>query len=358
LLVPPTLVDRFADLLERTGMRGKCSIIPYPFGLGRVDRAVQGVSQDDLAHFLEAMRTRVAPWLDLTPEALTHWNALDLRTGQLLPLWEHLWSREQDRHSLTPYLALGLEILKNCGMDCTGVTSPWDFGAGVEEEYAEAILAAQRSVNGTTFSWYFLNMDTESTHVPPRLPVFRPEAGEAVVSIVCCDGYDFGRGLWSGGKPEPDMLLSADGQRGRLAEVLGSGGPAAFHTHWQTFFGQGSFAGLPALEEIANRIQEHFGDRIAWTGCADLAAYAAASTAITVRRGDDDGVTRLETATPFPCRRFTISLSGLGEPQTVLLDGRPLARSARDLTEDSYRWQDGLLTLCWPLKGTQRIEVR
>src|SRR5437660_404023 len=103
LQVPPDLVDRFADLLERTGIRGKFSVIPYPFGLGRVDRAVDGVSDADRTHFLDVVRERIAPFLDITPEALTHWNALDLGTWQLLPLWEHLWSRNQDRHSLTPY---------------------------------------------------------------------------------------------------------------------------------------------------------------------------------------------------------------------------------------------------------------
>src|SRR5689334_10241598 len=47
MLAPRELVDEFADLLEATGMRGKFSVIPYPFGLGRVDRAVEGVGDAD-----------------------------------------------------------------------------------------------------------------------------------------------------------------------------------------------------------------------------------------------------------------------------------------------------------------------
>src|SRR4051794_33375391 len=48
LRVPPDLVDRFADLIETHGVRGKFSVIPCPFGLGRVDRDVEGVAAADL----------------------------------------------------------------------------------------------------------------------------------------------------------------------------------------------------------------------------------------------------------------------------------------------------------------------
>ncbi len=38
--VPRTLIDAFADLVEATGICGKFSVIPNPFGLGRIDRSV------------------------------------------------------------------------------------------------------------------------------------------------------------------------------------------------------------------------------------------------------------------------------------------------------------------------------
>jgi len=87
-----------------------------------------------VAYFLDVVRARIAPILDITPEVLTHWNAIDLATGGLLPFWEHVWSRAQDRRTLLPYLTLALEILNNVDLPCSGMTSPWDFGAGVEDE--------------------------------------------------------------------------------------------------------------------------------------------------------------------------------------------------------------------------------
>ena len=143
LRIPPTLIDRFADLVEETGIRGKFSVIPYPFGLGRVDREVQGVSGAELRHFLDVVRERIAPNLDITPEVLTHWNALDLQTGRLLPYWEHVWSHDQTHDSLVPYLSLALEILNAVDLPCSGMTSPWNFGEAIEGVYAEALLSAQ-----------------------------------------------------------------------------------------------------------------------------------------------------------------------------------------------------------------------
>jgi hypothetical protein len=108
--VPPSLIDDVADMIEATGIRGKFSVIPMPFGLGRIDGQVEGVAPADVRHFLDVVRTRIAPYLDVTPEALTHWNAVDLATGSLLPLWEHVWSRQQTRETLHPYLSLALKL--------------------------------------------------------------------------------------------------------------------------------------------------------------------------------------------------------------------------------------------------------
>jgi hypothetical protein len=359
LYVDRGLIDEFADLIETTGIRGKFSIIPYPFGFGRVDRDVQGVSAADVTYFLDVVRARIAPLLDVTPEALTHWNALDLRTGQLLPYWEHIWSRQQTRESLTPYMALSLEILANVGFDCSGVTSPWDFGDGVEREYAEAILAAQRAVHGRTLTWYFLQMDGTSRRIPPRLPVFRPERGEAVVSIVVCDAYDFGRGVWSGGQPDPDMLITADGTAGRLVETLTAGGPVAFHTHWQTMFSQGTRRGMAALAEVARRVEAHFGQMVTWTRCSDLAQYAAASAAvqITTTRAAG-GAISLTTHTPFACPTFTLSVPVSQPIPAVHVDGRPLQPSSTgSLAPESYTVVGDRLYLCWSLAGMQQVTI-
>ncbi|HWE60293.1 MAG TPA: hypothetical protein VHB98_01140 [Chloroflexota bacterium] len=368
LHISPTLIDQFAALVEHTGIRGKFSVVPYPFGLGRVDRKVEGVPDVDLQHFLDVVRTRIAPRMDITPEVLTHWNALDLATGRLLPWWEHVWSRAQTMDTLIPYLSLALQILDAVDLPCSGMTSPWNFGEGVENSYAEALLAAQQAVHGNALTWYFLHADAEARHVPPRLPVFRPAAGEAVVSIVCCDRADFARPLWTGQDPQPDELLTADGQGGRLAEVLRAGGPAVFHTHWQSIFGFGTARGLEGMRTVAERIEAHFGDRVGWIGCAALAAYAAAAAAVIITvGGDSSGVgqagadaLRWQVSAPFACREFTLSLSWARPIRAVAIDDVQLRRVASrgGLGEGSYLVEGDRLYLCWELGGRQQVSLR
>jgi hypothetical protein len=353
--VPRGLIDEFANLVETAGIKGKFSVIPNPFGLGRVDHGVQGISQEDLRYFLDAVRERIAPVMDITPEVLTHWNAIDLATGCLLPYWEHVWSREQDRRTLQPYLALALQILNNVDLPCSGMTSPWDFGDGVEDEYAAALLAAQQEVNGLRFTWYFLQMDNTSAHVPPRIQILNPERREAVVGIVCCDARDFGRGVWMGGEPNPDELISADGQQGRLAQVLRNGGPGTFHTHWQTLFSGGRPIGLQSLAEVARRIHEHFGSQIVWMRCADLARYTAAAAA-TQLLTNGHGYT---TAAPFDCDTFTVSLETPRPVRSVQIDGQELRRveTAGAMGDNCYLVAHDRVTICWPLRDGQRLDI-
>ncbi|MDB5060053.1 MAG: hypothetical protein JWO59_3525 [Chloroflexi bacterium] len=355
--IPVSLVDEFADMIERTGIRGKFSIVPYPIGLGRVDRAIEGVSDVERRYFLDEIRDRIAPHMDITPEALTHWNALDLKTGQLLPYWEHVWSRSQTTETLIPYITLGLEILNNVDIPCRGVTSPWDFGDGVEDAYATAILEAQRAVYGRTFAWYFLQMDGSSPSVPPRLSVFDPAKGEAVVSVVTCDSNDFGAAVWGGGRPNPDALISADGQSGRLVETLRNGGSSAFHSHWQTMFSQGTYSGMNALELVAQRLETYFGPRIAWTGCDDLARYTATAAAVQLSAGSDS--TGLRLSTPFACPRFTLSQAESHPVRDVHVDGKPLTRAASRamFDQDSYLVENGRIYACWTLEGEQTLSV-
>jgi hypothetical protein len=196
--------------------------------------------------------------------------------------------------------------------------------------------------------------------VPPRLSLFRPEEAAAVVSIVCCDSHDFGRGVWTGGAPQPDELISANGQRGRLAQVLAAGGPAAFHTHWQTLFAQGTYSGLHALGEVVRRLETHFGGTFAWTRCADLASYAAAAAAVEiVPLATDDDAASYQVHAPFPCRQFTLSLDAPRPPREVGFDAEPLQRVERpaDLREGCYATRDGRLYLCWSLRDGQRLRL-
>ena len=58
---------------------------------------------------------------------------------------------------MTPYIRYALEILNAVDLEATGITSPWDFGIEVEDEYQRAMRDAMRDANGRSQVWYFLH---------------------------------------------------------------------------------------------------------------------------------------------------------------------------------------------------------
>ena len=91
-----------------------------------------GLDRRELAEWIAIARERLMGPMDITPEILTHAAAFDLETGALLSENERDWSTHQTAATLTPYIAHALQILKDAGLEATGITSPWNFGQAVE----------------------------------------------------------------------------------------------------------------------------------------------------------------------------------------------------------------------------------
>ena len=356
-VVPNAFTEKFADLIERTGAAGKFSVIPCPGARGRVDTVVPDVPPEDLAVFLRLVRERIAPRWDISPEMLTHNKALDLATMKPLTEREDVWASHQDEATLTSYIARGLHILREAGLEPNGVTSPWAFGIEVEEAYANAISTALREVCGVRLGWYFLHADPRSPAVPPRVMRLDAARGTALVSIVSAAradsaGHpDFAWRTQRGESAEIDVLLTADGTGGRLAELFAQGSPLAFHTHWQSLFSNGSGAGLDALGTLIERINRVWGARIRWTSAHALATYAAARAATRVASGADGR--QLTLTAPFACDDFTIAIPAPDGATRLFLDGIPLDHvAAADVVVPEGCWRrDGAEALvCLPLR--------
>jgi len=364
-VIPNRFTEDFADLIDRTGAAGKFSVVPCPGARGRVDEAVPDVPPDDLAAFLRIVRERIAPRWDISPEMLTHNKALDLATMRPLTEREDAWASHQDEASLTPYIARGLHILRNAGLEPNGVTSPWAFGIEVEEAYANAIATALRRVCGAPVGWYFLHMDADSPAVPPRVMRLDAANGTALVSIVTAarpdsaGRPDFAWGTQQGHAAELDVLLTADGVGGRLAELFANGSPMAFHTHWQSLFSNGSGAGLDALGALIDRINGVWGERIRWTSARELAVYAAARAASGVDVSEDGR--DLTMTAPFACPEFTFWTPLPAESTTLLLDGVALDRlpdGDAPLHEGGWRRDGTRALVCLPLRDGAQLRWR
>ncbi len=364
--IPVDFLDRFVEVVRRWEAKGKFTLLPYPAGLGSIEEGLEGFGKGEVRRFVAETRDELGPYFDITPEILTHTLALDIKSGKLLEVSEHDWSQSQDRETLAGYIGKALRILRNVGIDATGVTSPCNFGIRVEEIYAEAISLAQEEIYGRTFTWYFLHTEGESLPVRPRFTYLDREAGRGVVSVVsgCGDllwgtmeiretGEEYISSL-------ADRYISEDGKEGRLVELLENGSYVVFHTHWQSLFSNGTEAGLKALDEVLSRIHRAFGGRVVWMKCGELARYFAAAETVEAKAElGVDGV-YLHLKTPFPCPGFTLSLA-LKEIEEVEVIGRKVLKEVVKegwLEEGTWRMREGRVYICLDLEREATIALK
>jgi len=174
---PNSLLNKFCDIIERHGIKGKFSVVPMPGNKGDIISGLDGVSRESLDEWLDTVKSRVVPNFTVGPEILSHHKAVDLDTGKALSMSEKIWAQSQDRTTLTPYIAYALKLLRQAGFDPIGVTSPWDFGITVEDEYVAGdgsipsdhitIQGVDRVISYTvcydaTFTRYLLSMDKKT----------------------------------------------------------------------------------------------------------------------------------------------------------------------------------------------------
>lgn len=258
----------FCDIIERNGIRGKFSVVPMPGNKGDVVNGLDGVPMEVLQDWMDCVKSRVMPAFTIGPEMLTHHKAVDIPSGKDLPMNERDWASTQNRETLTPYIAKALSILKEAGIKAIGVTSPWDFGIEVEEEYEYSISKAVQQVNGSDKAWFFLRSLRNCPNAKPwvayegegRILVSIPSTTHDIIwSTINCprtdDAYI---------SRLADELITADGKKGEIIEVLETGGYPILITHWQSLMSNGLGTGLKVMDEVGRRIKLHLSEQVEW----------------------------------------------------------------------------------------------
>jgi hypothetical protein len=272
--VPNSFLDRFCDVVAGNKMAGKISIVPSPGGVGDIVNGIPGYDNSLITQWLNTAKTRLSDRFDFSPEMLTHNRALDLKTGIYSEENEAEWSKKQDRTILTPYIINALELLKKAGINATGITSPWNFGKFVENEYKEAMIAAQKKVYNHELSWYFLDTLDNQPEKKPWIALRKENC--TLISIASNMPDHFWETIDS---PRTDKeyiqiiaekYITADGKGGSIINVLEAGGWPVFVTHWQSLYSNGLETGLKALDEVGKRISSHLKDKVKWTSCMEL----------------------------------------------------------------------------------------
>lgn len=375
-------VHEFADWVNSTRIYGKISVIPFPAGLGRVDRRLVGFPKDRVSDFILTFRDVVAQKFDVGPEMLTHTRALNVQSRKLKSgISEHDWSQKQGYQEITKYVRFALKILKSAGLRPSGVTSPCNFGMYVEGDYVRAILDAGTNELGLNVLWYFLNVDSKSLNVDHKLMYLDHEKGEAIVSIIGSMNDPFWTAQmtdltfedWS--RERIDPILSADGKSGRIAEQVNSGSCVTIVTHWQSLYSNGSRYGLRGLDKLVSRINESLNNRVLWMRCTEISNYTACAAAVSFsskkRLMPEDGV-EIELSSPFECTNFTFSFDTDSVPselsilqsdqdeEKITLDKvsgedqlRPNSWSASEISSDDFR----IMACVAKLRGKTEREI-
>ena len=263
-----------ADIIERHGAKGKFSILPMAGNQGDIISGFAGVDKSEVDEWLDCARRRVTPAFSITPEMLSHCKAVNIETGEPLSEREDDWAEHQDRSGLTQYIAKALELIKAAGFDCHGVTSPWCFGEGVEEEYVAAISSAMHDVYGYESAYYFLHSKRGVPNVKPWIAY--DKSGRKVVSIPATiadhtwQTIDCPRTDEEYVRKIADEYITEDGLGGSIPKELELNSYPILCMHWQSLCSNGLMTGFRVLDEVLRRVNLLLKDRVVWRSLEEL----------------------------------------------------------------------------------------
>lgn len=367
--IPDAFVRRFGEWCAAHGVKGKYSIVPYPACVGRLDRLLPGWTQRELEASLDVVRTVMMPNWDIHPEMVTHTRVIDLKTGHPYPQtttafmenWD--WTTGKSVDEIAAYQAYALQILKNAGLACEGLTTPGGYGSRARPQLAQGTGEALRSVFGAEVPHYFRDLyDTGDRSVAPLIQYARDlESSDprCVVSIIGCTGD------WTGGWDctEPggvDKFITADLQAGRMVDVIGRGEPAIMVCHWTGIYWNGQERGFKIFQEVVGRLHARF-DHLVWMKLSEIARYWAARELTRIERAGN----QLTLHAPFACPQFTLRTAARpgSAPPTLSGGGRPavpLERAAAVSALASGQWTrtGDDLVVCFDLpKGRSTLQL-
>lgn len=311
--IPDAFVTEFGEWCAQHGVKGKYSIVPYPACVGWLDRNLPGWSRQDLENSLSIVRDLMVPNWDIHPEMISHTRVIDLKTGRPMEganaaTMENSYPQTDiSTDHLTSYLAYALQILKNCGLPCEGITTPGGFGNRVKDKLPVAVGQAVRDVYGCELPHYFKYVKTGTEPTTPTLE-FNGEKtlANATVNVPAGTGDWFGG--WEGSvTSEPDRYCNADASSGRMVELIRRGQPAVMLCHWPGMYCNGTKSGFQAFQRVVLSLAASFSDQTLWMKVSEIGRYWATKELAQLKRTDDN---EIEIKTPLQCDDFTISVSG------------------------------------------------
>lgn len=360
--IPDAFVRKFAEWSVENGVKGKYSIVPYPACVGRLDLQIPGWSQDELKRSIELVQKEVMPNWDIHPEMVTHTRIIDLKTGHPYPEfttkymenWD--WTTGRSADEIAAYMVYALDILKNIGLPCEGITTPGGFGGRARPQLARASFESVRSVFKAEIPHYFRDLHAEGTKsVAPIVQNVRDlntDDPKCVVHTLGCTG-DW-TGGWDNVEPEGvDKFITADLKSGRMVDVITRGEPAMMVCHWTGIWWNGEEKGFKVFQEVVKRLHARFNNLI-WMKLSELARYWAAKECTAMTAGNNT----VNFQAPWACPDFTVEFA-LPQGRRVSQNGKPLTETTVDKLKAGHWSRRGESAVaCFDLvKGKSGLEI-
>ncbi|MFH1718882.1 MAG: twin-arginine translocation signal domain-containing protein [Planctomycetota bacterium] len=364
--IPDSFVRKFGEYCREHGVKGKYSIVPYPACVGWLDRCLPGWSQKELDDSLKLVRELMMPDWDIHPEMISHTWVINTKTGRPYPertgyyIENAGWSQDKSADELADYMAYGLRILKNVGLDCEGITTPGGFGSQNRENLALATLQSCRDVFGAEIPHYFRDLFTDERSVAPLVQYASGLDGDdpkCVVSIIGCTGDWLGG--WDGLVPgSVDKHITEDLQGGRLPEVIAKGEPAIIVCHWPGVYFNGEEIGFNIFKEVVKRLEARY-DNLLWMKQCEIARYWAAKELTKIEKQAG----KITLTAPFATTRFTIRTAAASQrPPKLTIAGNPVdlrqVTAPLQLQAGTWHADGGNVVVCFDLpKGKSTLEI-
>ncbi len=363
--IPDSFVREFGEWSRENGVKGKYSIVPYPACTGWISRFIPGWTKKELEESLGLVRNLIAPNWDIHPEMVSHTRVIDISTGKPFPFatpyymenWD--WSQTKSTDELASYQAYALEILKEAGLPCEGLTTPGGYGGRNQDNLALSTLQAVRDVYGAEIPHYFRDVITDKDKSVK--PLVRFPSGlegtdpKCVVSIIGCTDDWFGN--WDGlTEGSADKMITKDLLSGRLVEVIGSEEPAIMVCHWPGLYFNGRKTGFNILKEVVTRLKSKY-ESLIWMRLNEISRYWAARELTSVTLSGK----KLSFRAPFSAPGFTVRVNfAVRNPGIRFAGGeaKPLSRvrDKKDIRANSWFSDAKSSILCFDLqKGSCEI---
>lgn len=353
--IPDSFVREFGEWSLDNGVKGKYSVVPYPACTGWVNRFIPGWSKRELEDSLNLIREIILPNWDIHPEMVSHTRVIDIKTGkpfeqatpEFMENWE--WSQNKSADELGEYQSYALQILKDAGLPCEGITTPGGYGSRNPENLAISSFQAVRDVYGAEIPHYFRDLYTEKNKsVAPRV-IFpsghNSNRSNCVVSIVGCTGDWFGGwdGLVAG---DADKFITEDLQKGRMVEVIDSGEPAIMVCHWPGIYFNGEKTGFNIFKKVVKRLNQKY-NHLTWMKLSEIARYWAAKETTAIHISGDS--VKLNAA--YDCDDFTLEIEPAIDAVRIK-NGSPLQKvqHVNNIKPNTFYTGNTGSTLCFNLK--------